>query len=487
MRALLLGIIFALICTTLVAQDKPKKSAKPAKAVPAAKQDAAEKKSGPIDLAHPTEAVTTEIYADEAFFDSAKNVGKFTGHVKVNDPRFAMQSDKLTAYISKENKGLEKAVADSHVAVVRDRPDPNGGPPQRTLGLSDNAIYTTGDGIGPINRKSTRAAGRKHAYRHQSRYCHDIESGGTIDHARSEPHRNPAGTIAVAWRVGVSVGRHRPAHRHLHPITVAISETMTSGTLPATSPDLSKESGIGTEEVLITEQLVKIYGGRAVVNGVNLNVRAGEIVGLLGPNGAGKTTSFYMIVGLVRPNSGRVLFLRRGRDELSDVQAGPAGHGISAAGGIDFPQDDGRAKHPRHSRDAAALQSRNGGIVAMSCCISSASNASRKTSALTLSGGEKRRLTIARSLVTNPQSAHARRAVQRRGPDRGLRRPADHGQSAQVRARHMITDHNVRETLSIVDRAYLIFEGRVESEGTKDFLINDPISRQLYLGERFRM
>jgi lipopolysaccharide transport protein LptA len=147
MRALLLGIISVLVCTTLVAQDKPKKSTKPAKTAPAAKEDAAEKKSGPIDLAHPTEAVTTEIYADEAFFDSPNNVGKFTGHVKVNDPRFAMQSDKLTAYISKENKGLEKAVADSHVAVVRDRPDPNGGPPQRTLGLSDNAIYTTVDGI----------------------------------------------------------------------------------------------------------------------------------------------------------------------------------------------------------------------------------------------------------------------------------------------------------------------------------------------------
>ena len=118
---------------------------------------------------------------------------------------------------------------------------------------------------------------------------------------RQEPSPSPGRSrrigvgITIAQRIGIS-------------ITVAISETMTSGTLPATSPDLSKESGIGTEEVLITEQLVKIYGGRAVVNGVNLNVRANEIVGLLGPNGAGKTTSFYMIVGLVRPNSGRVVF-----------------------------------------------------------------------------------------------------------------------------------------------------------------------------------
>ncbi|MDP9253956.1 MAG: ATP-binding cassette domain-containing protein, partial [Verrucomicrobiota bacterium] len=83
---------------------------------------------------------------------------------------------------------------------------------------------------------------------------------------------------------------------------------MTSGTLPATSPVLSTEKTTLTENVLVTDQLVKIYGGRAVVDGININVRAGEIVGLLGPNGAGKTTSFYMIVGLVRPNSGRVIF-----------------------------------------------------------------------------------------------------------------------------------------------------------------------------------
>jgi lipopolysaccharide export system protein LptA len=136
----------AFICTTLFAQEKAKESKPVAVVSPAPEKPSAEKKGG-FDLTHPAEAVTTDIYADEAFFDSAKNVGKFNGHVKVNDPRFAMQSDKLTAYISKENKGLEKAVGQSHVAVVRDRPDPNGGPPQRTIGLSDNAIYTTNDGI----------------------------------------------------------------------------------------------------------------------------------------------------------------------------------------------------------------------------------------------------------------------------------------------------------------------------------------------------
>ncbi len=89
----------------------------------------------------------TEIYAEQAFFDSAKNTGIFNGHVVVNDPRFNIQSDKLTVYISKdENGGLEKAVAVGNVGVIRDRPDPKGGPPLRSIGRSDNAVYTTADG-----------------------------------------------------------------------------------------------------------------------------------------------------------------------------------------------------------------------------------------------------------------------------------------------------------------------------------------------------
>ena len=94
------------------------------------------------------EPITTEIYADDAFFDSTKNVGIFGGHVKVADPRFTLQAEKLTVYISKgENQGLEKAVAEGNVAVVRDRPDPNGGPPTRAVGRAEQATYvaTTGD------------------------------------------------------------------------------------------------------------------------------------------------------------------------------------------------------------------------------------------------------------------------------------------------------------------------------------------------------
>jgi lipopolysaccharide transport protein LptA len=93
------------------------------------------------------EPTTTEIYADEAFFDSNKSTGIFSGHVKVTDPRFNLQSDKLTVFISKgENQGLEKAVAEGNVGVVRDRPDPNGGPPTRAVGRSDKAVYVAASG-----------------------------------------------------------------------------------------------------------------------------------------------------------------------------------------------------------------------------------------------------------------------------------------------------------------------------------------------------
>jgi lipopolysaccharide transport protein LptA len=91
--------------------------------------------------------ITTEIYADEASFDSSKNVGVFTGHVKVFDPRFNLQSDKLTVYLRKgEDQGLEKAIADGNVGLVRDRPDPNGGPPTHAVGRSEHAVYTATDG-----------------------------------------------------------------------------------------------------------------------------------------------------------------------------------------------------------------------------------------------------------------------------------------------------------------------------------------------------
>ncbi len=105
----------------------------------------------PVALAAPTpgggEAVTTQIYADEASFDTEKRIGIFTGHVRVFDPRFNIQSDKLTVYINKEeSQGLERAIAEGHVGVVRDKPDPKGGKPSKAVGLSEKAVYTSSDG-----------------------------------------------------------------------------------------------------------------------------------------------------------------------------------------------------------------------------------------------------------------------------------------------------------------------------------------------------
>ncbi|MEP6777550.1 MAG: LPS export ABC transporter ATP-binding protein [Chthoniobacterales bacterium] len=261
---------------------------------------------------------------------------------------------------------------------------------------------------------------------------------------------------------------------------------MISETAPVERATEPPTNAAPTGHVLETDQLVKMYGGRAVVNGIDINVRAGEIVGLLGPNGAGKTTSFYMIVGLVRPNSGRVVF--DGVDVTNYPMYKRARRGMGY-----LPQEESIfrkmtveqnimailetlrfTKHERRQRCDELLHQFGLERIA-------------KNTALTLSGGEKRRLTIARSLVTKPS------LLMLDEPFSGVDPIAVYDvQQIVVNLRKsglaiLITDHNVRETLSIVDRAYLIFEGRVESEGTKDFLINDPISRQLYLGERFKM
>jgi lipopolysaccharide export system ATP-binding protein len=239
-------------------------------------------------------------------------------------------------------------------------------------------------------------------------------------------------------------------------------------------------------EVLHTDDLLKIYGGRAVVNGINLEVGQGEIVGLLGKNGAGKTTTFYMIVGLVRPNSGRVVFSGTDVTDYPMYKRARLGMGY-------LPQEESIFRKMTVEQNILAILE--------TLPLSRKERRQRcdellhqfgidriaKNIALTLSGGEKRRLTIARSLVTRPQ------LLMLDEPFSGVDPIAVYDvQQLVVNLRKsglaiLITDHNVRETLSIVDRAYLIDEGRVVSEGTKDFLINDPISRQLYLGERFQM
>src|SRR4030095_8868448 len=230
----------------------------------------------------------------------------------------------------------------------------------------------------------------------------------------------------------------------------------------------------------------KIYGGRAVVDGIDIDLQRGEIVGLLGPNGAGKTTSFYMIVGLIRPNSGRVVFEDRDVTGMAMFRRARMGMGY-------LPQEESIFRKMTVEENIMAIleiqrlskkerKDRCGELLTQFGIEHVA-----KQLALTLSGGEKRRLTIARSLVTKPS------LLMLDEPFSGVDPIAVYDvQQIMANLRDaglgiLITDHNVRETLSIVDRAYLINEGRVVCQGTKDFLINDPVARRIYLGESFQM
>lgn len=232
--------------------------------------------------------------------------------------------------------------------------------------------------------------------------------------------------------------------------------------------------------------LVKTYHRRNVVNGVDLKVAAGEIVGLLGPNGAGKTTSFYMIVGLVRPTRGEVFFRGRNVTQMPMYRRARMGMGYLSQEPSVFRrltvEENVMAiletlplsAQERRERLEMLLEELKIGYLA-------------KQKAYTLSGGERRRLEITRALVTNPS------LILLDEPFSGVDPLAvyDVQQIIMDLKRRglgiVITDHNVRETLAVVDRAYLICEGKVLREGTSEFLINDPVSRELYLGPRFSM
>ncbi|HUJ42917.1 MAG TPA: LPS export ABC transporter ATP-binding protein [Opitutaceae bacterium] len=235
-----------------------------------------------------------------------------------------------------------------------------------------------------------------------------------------------------------------------------------------------------------TDGLVKVYGQRAVVNGVNLRVNAGEIVGLLGRNGAGKTTTFYMIVGLVPATRGRVFINGTDATRLRMHRRARLGIGY-------LPQEASVFRKltveenilaivetlpvARHDRPAHVRRHLDElGLAHLA-----------PQPAYTLSGGERRRLEIARALVTTP------RFLLMDEPFSGIDPIAVADVQKMVRALKdrgigvLITDHNVRETLNIVDRAYIIHEGRVIAEGSRDDLINDAKVREFYLGKDFNL
>jgi lipopolysaccharide export system ATP-binding protein len=238
--------------------------------------------------------------------------------------------------------------------------------------------------------------------------------------------------------------------------------------------------------LLVTENLAKEYRGRRVVNGVSVHVEAGEIVGLLGPNGAGKTTTFNMVVGLVKPDEGQVRFQAREINKLPMHRRARLGIGYLT-------------QEPSVFRKLTVEEN----ILAIleTCKLSRAERQVRlkylleeldltpirQSKAYQLSGGEKRRLEITRALVTSPKlllldepfsgidpiAVYEVQKIVRRLKERGLG--------------ILITDHNVRETLKLIDRGYIIHKGQVLVAGSAEFLANDPKAREIYLGPEFNL
>ena len=238
--------------------------------------------------------------------------------------------------------------------------------------------------------------------------------------------------------------------------------------------------------VIRVEALAKHYGPKVAVFDVSLTLKAGEIVGLLGPNGAGKTTTFYMVVGLVPETSGRVFLDGKNITSMPMWQRARSGLGYlpqeasifrkltvweNVMAVVETLNLNAAQRHERTAKQLVDL-----GLEKLA-----------KQPAFTLSGGERRRLEIARALATGPRfllmdepfsgvdpiSVAEVQAIVRRLKDRGIG--------------VLITDHNVRETLSIVDRAYLIHQGRVLVSGTPQEIVNNPERRRHYLGEGFNL
>lgn len=242
-----------------------------------------------------------------------------------------------------------------------------------------------------------------------------------------------------------------------------------------------------TAPLLDVAGLQKSYGGRRVVDEVRLQVKTGEIVGLLGPNGAGKTTTFYMVAGLVRPDHGRVCFQGKEITRLPMHKRAQRGMGY-------LPQEESIfRKLSVQDNLLAVLETRKG--LSHSARHDKADQLLerfgiqhvRKSLALALSGGEKRRLSLARCLCTEPKLLLLDEPFVGIDP---IAVQEIHTIIRELRDQDglsiLITDHQVRETLEIVDRASLLVEGKVMIEGSSQDLVNDETARRLYFGTDFR-
>ncbi len=243
---------------------------------------------------------------------------------------------------------------------------------------------------------------------------------------------------------------------------------------------------VAQQTILSTDSVAKIYNRRRVVDRVSITVNSGEVVGLLGPNGAGKTTTFYMIVGMIRPNGGRIFLgdaditykpmYKRARMGIGYLPQEPSiFRGLSVEDNLmaiveTMPYDRGQ-KRETVDRLLDELDIKN----------------IRKSMGYQLSGGERRRVEITRSLVTRPKF------MLMDEPFAGIDPIAVADlQSIVLKLKEnglgvLITDHNVRDTLSITDRAYIMYEGSIKRSGTSDELAADAEVREIYLGESFTL
>ncbi len=240
------------------------------------------------------------------------------------------------------------------------------------------------------------------------------------------------------------------------------------------------------EAILRTQGLVKVYRRRTVVDQVDLELRQGEVVGLLGPNGAGKTTSFYMIVGFITPDGGRVYFNDRDISRLPMYKRARLGIGYLPQESSIFRQlsvEDNvmavlqslkMSRSDRHRRRDELLDTLGVSHI-------------RKNKGYELSGGERRRVEIARALVTEPKFMLLDEPFAGIDPIAVADLQAVVTQLREEGLGVLITDHNVRETLNITDRAYILFEGKIEMSGTSEQIVSSDKARKIYLGEKFRL
>lgn len=238
--------------------------------------------------------------------------------------------------------------------------------------------------------------------------------------------------------------------------------------------------------VITTDNLVKIYNTRHIVDGVSISVEQGSVVGLLGPNGAGKTTTFYMIVGIEKPDAGTVMLDGKDISAMPMYQRARAGIGYLPQEASIFSkmtvEDNIMAILETTDLNASEREAKMNALL-----DEFRLNHVRKSEGKALSGGERRRVEIARALATDPAF------ILLDEPFAGIDpiAVADiQGMIAHLAQRGigvLITDHNVRETLSIVDKAYILAEGHILLHGDSETIANDPVARKYYLGDNFSM